>query len=174
MLKVTLDTTLLRPMRTEDWDSVRAIFEEGMATGIATFETNAPSWAQWDSAHRTDCRWVACASDGTILGWAALSPVSARQVYAGVAEVSLYIAANARGQGLGARLLNTLIDDSERAGLWTVQAVIFAVNSASITLHERCGFRLVGRRERIGQRNGIWHDTVLMERRSAKVAPPNS
>jgi len=152
----------------EDWQAVRAIYEEGIATGNATFETQAPDWEDWDAGHLQDCRLVA-RQGGHIVGWAALSPVSGRCVYAGVAEVSVYVAAAARGQGIGKGLLQALIEVSERQGIWTLQAGIFPENEASIALHESCGFREVGARARIGQLRGVWRDVVLMERRSEVV-----
>jgi phosphinothricin acetyltransferase len=156
----------IRPMLPPDWDAVRAIYLEGIATGNATFETAAPEWDRWDASHRRDCRLVACDDNG-VAGFAALSPVSARAVYAGVAEVSVYVAERARGAGVGLSLLRELVRASEAAGVWTLQAGIFPENAASLALHERCGFRVVGRRERIGCRDGRWRDVVLMERRSA-------
>lgn len=159
----------IRAMRSEDWDVVAAIYKAGMDTNLATFETVCPSYAQWDAAHLARCRLVA-EQEGCILGWAVLAPVSKRAVYAGVAEVSLYIAADARGQGIGTALLQELIKMAEAEGFWTLQSGIFADNEASIRLHARCGFRTVGTRERIGRdRNGAWRDTVLMERRSTFV-----
>ncbi|MBN1995191.1 MAG: N-acetyltransferase [Anaerolineae bacterium] len=152
----------------EDWPTVQAIYREGLDTGQATFETKVPDWAAWDKNHLPDCRLVA-KSNGLVVGWAALSPVSRRFVYRGVAEVSIYLAAAARGQGIGKALLQALIAESERAGIWTLQAGIFPENIASLTLHQACGFREVGVRERIGQMNGVWRDVVLLERRS-KVA----
>ncbi len=160
----------IEAMRPEDWGSVRAIYEEGIATGRATFETAAPEWEAWNAGHLPVCRLVARqVGMPVITGWAALSPVSQRKVYAGVAEVSIYIAGWARGQGVGRALLNRLIAESEQAGLWTLQATIFAENTASQALHRSCGFREVGRRERIAQRDGAWHDTVVLERRSPVV-----
>jgi phosphinothricin acetyltransferase len=155
-------------MRGEDWDTVRAIYREGIATGNATFETDAPAWEAWDNGHLRACRLVA-KTDGRVAGWAALSPVSGRCVYAGVAEVSIYVAGSARGQGIGQALLVALVEASERAGLWTLQAGIFPENAASLALHRACGFREVGRRECIGQMDGVWRDVVLMERRSKVV-----
>lgn len=152
-------------MTEKHWEAVRAIYAEGIATGNATFETEAPSWPEWDAQHLPVCRLVA-QNGGETLGWAALSAVSHRHVYRGVAEVSVYIAGLARGQGIGAALLTALIAESERNGLWTLQAVIHAENSISIRVHQKAGFRMVGRRERIGCLNGRWRDTVLMERRS--------
>jgi L-amino acid N-acyltransferase YncA len=153
-------------MQPEDWPSVRAIYLEGIATGNATFEQTAPEWQKWDAGHLAAPRIVA-RSDGNVLGWAALSGVSSRCVYAGVAEVSIYVAERARGRGIGRQLMSRLIADSEAEGIWTLQAGIFPENVASIALHERAGFRIVGQRERLGQMNGRWRDVVLMERRSA-------
>ena len=151
------------------WPAVRAIYEAGLATGNASFETQAPDWGAWTTAHLPHSRLVALDADGQVLGWAALSPVSGRCVYGGVAEVSLYVAEAARGQGLGRQLLAALIIESEENGIWTLQAGIFAENTASRQLHTAAGFRTVGYRERIGQRHGIWRDTVLLERRSLAV-----
>jgi L-amino acid N-acyltransferase YncA len=152
-------------MTPDDWEQVRDIYLDGIATGHATFETNAPDWDQWDAGHLEVCRLVA--RDGAkILGWAALSAVSRRQAYAGVAEVSLYIAADARGQGVGRKLMAALIVDSETQGFWTLQASIFPENQASIALHLKHGFRELGRRERIAKLHGGWRDTVVLERRS--------
>jgi phosphinothricin acetyltransferase len=159
----------IRAMDAADWDGVRSVSLEGIATGNATFEMSAPEWQRWDSGHRADCRLVACDESG-VIGFAALSPVSSRQVYAGVAEVSVYVGQRARGTGVGARLLHELVRASEEAGVWTLQAGIFPENAASLALHKRAGFRVVGTRERIGQRDGRWRDVVLMERRSAQRA----
>jgi L-amino acid N-acyltransferase YncA len=153
-------------MRAADWPEVAAIYAEGIATGDATFETAVPAYAAWDAAHHSDNRLVARAG-GVVVGWAALAPVSARAVYAGVAEDTIYIAAAARGRGLGGALLGALVEGAERTGIWTIQAGIFAENRASIALHAGCGFRVVGVRERLGAREGTWRDVVLMERRSA-------
>ena len=155
-------------MTEHDWEVVRSIYQEGMMTGQATFETQAPTWEYWDSNHHRFSRFVIVVDD-EVKGWAALSRVSARQVYAGVAEVSVYVASAARGKGLGRQLLEALITDSERNGIWTLQASIFPENAASIELHRRCGFREIGRRERIAQLNGVWRDTVLLERRSSTL-----
>ncbi|MBF9222804.1 GNAT family N-acetyltransferase [Hymenobacter ruricola] len=161
----------LLPMTAAHWPAVRAIYAEGLATGQATFATELPTWDAWDAGHLPACRLVAAADDAPdqLRGWAALSPVSSRCVYGGVAEVSIYIAAAARGQGVGRALLAALVAESERQGLWTLQAGIFPENAASVRLHEAAGFRLVGRRERIGQLRGHWRDTLLLERRSATV-----
>ena len=155
-------------MKAEDWQAVQAIYREGIATGNATLETGAADWEEWDQRHRRDCRLVA-RREGEIAGWAALSPVSSRCVYAGVAEVSVYVAPSARGQGVGRALLRALIAESERQGIWTLQAGIFPENEASIALHQACGFREVGRRDRLGQLHGVWRDVVLLERRSKVV-----
>jgi len=156
----------ITPLSASDWKAVRAIYLEGIATGNATFEHSVPEWEKWDAGHLPTCRFVA-RSGGEILGWAALSPVSGRCVYAGVAEVSVYVAERARGQGIGTMLLAKLAADSEAQGIWTLQAGIFPENDASIRIHHNQGFRVVGTRERIGQMNGQWRDVVLMERRSA-------
>ena len=153
-------------MRNEDWEQVRAIYVEGIRTGDATFETEAPSWEGWDDAHLTFARLV-LREDTAVLGWAALSPVSKREVYRGVAEVTVYVAETARGRGIGRALLLALIAESERNGIWTLQASIFPENTASVALHRRCDFREVGRRERIAQLHGVWRDTLLFERRVA-------
>jgi L-amino acid N-acyltransferase YncA len=158
-----------QPLLAAHWPAVRAIYEAGMATGQATFTTTAPTWEDWDASHLASCRLVATDAVGQVLGWAALSPVSGRCVYAGVAEVSIYIAAEARGRGVGRQLLAALVAESERQGLWMLQAGIFPENVASLALHASQGFRTVGRRERIGQLRGQWHDTLLLERRSTAV-----
>lgn len=150
------------------WDSIKSIYLDGISTGNATLEIDAPSWEKWDAEHLTSCRLIAKEND-SILGWAALSPVSGRCVYDGVAEDSIYIAEAARGKGVGKMLLRKLIEESEANGLWTLQAGIIAENLPSIKLHEQCGFRIIGVRERIGQREGIWRNVVLMERRSNAV-----
>jgi L-amino acid N-acyltransferase YncA len=149
-------------------DAVKKIHEEGIATGIATFETNSPTWEEWDRGHLPYARFVA--TDGeTVLGWAALTPISSRCVYAGVAEVSVYISSAARGKGVGKALLQELVNDSEKHKLWTLQAGIISDNKASIGLHEKVGFRIVGVREKLGQYKNKWHDVVLMERRSKQL-----
>jgi len=158
----------IRDMASADWAEVAAIYSAGLDTNNATFETVCPDYSQWSAAHIECCRLVAV--DGIqIVGWAALSPVSDRSVYDGVAEVSIYLAPDSQGKGIGTQLLKQLIADSEQAGFWTLQAGILPENTASIKLHETCGFRLVGRRERIGKdRFGVWRDTLLMERRSTQ------
>lgn len=155
-------------MREEDWPAIRSIYLEGIATGDATFETGAPEWEEWDQAHLPGCRLVA-RSGGEVVGWAALSSVSGRCVHSGVAEVSVYVAAAARGRGVGKALLEALVEASERGGIWTLQAGMFPENSISIALHKSCGFQEVGRRERLGQLHGVWRDVVLLERRSKTV-----
>ena len=158
----------IRGMTAEDWELVRSIYLAGIATGQATFETEAPAWTDWNKAHLPAPRLVA-ASDEEIAGWAALSRVSTRPVYAGVAEVSVYVDQQMRGRGVGALLLETLVQESERNGIWTLQASIFPENAASISLHQSCGFREVGTRERIGKMQGVWRNTLLFERRSKLV-----
>ena len=157
------------PMLEAHWPAVKAIYEAGMATGNATFETQAPAWEAWDQAHLGHSRLVAVNAAGAVLGWAALSPVSSRCVYGGVAEISVYIGAEARGQGVGRQLLQALIADSEAHGIWTLQAGTFEENKASIGLLTQAGFRIIGHRERIGQHHGVWRNTVQMERRSPTV-----
>jgi phosphinothricin acetyltransferase len=157
---------LIRGLEERDWPAVKAIFEEGIATRAATFETEAPSWEDWDDAHRS-LRLVA-EEDGAIVGWAALSPYSARECYRGVAESSVYVAERARGRGIGRALMERLVRDSEEAGFWTLQAGVFPENEESLALHRRCGFRVVGVRERIGRLDGEWRDVVLLERRSER------
>ncbi len=158
----------IKAMRSEDWPAVQNIYSEGIATGNATFETETPPWEKWDQGHLQDCRLVAVNSEG-ILGWAALSPVSTRRVYSGVAEVSVYVAATARGQGVGTLLLQSLVEQSEACGVWTLQAGIFPENVPSVALHKSCGFREVGLRQKLGQRSGVWRDVLLLERRSSRV-----
>ena len=156
------------PMQPDDWPAVREIYREGIATGHATFETEVPDWEKWDSGHRQDCRLIARIGE-QVLGWAALSPVSGRCVYAGVAEVSVYVAAAARGSGVGKALLQALIEESELHRIWTLQAGIFPENAASIALHTSRGFREVGVRRHIGKRDEVWRDVLLLELRSSTV-----
>ncbi|MGB8004652.1 MAG: N-acetyltransferase family protein [Gaiellaceae bacterium] len=155
----------LRPLQPDDWQAVADIYWDGMRDGLATFETEVPSWETWDAAHLPDHRLVA-ALLGEVVGWAALSPASGRRCYAGVVENSVYVARQARGLGIGRALLDTLIAGAEAAGIWTIQTSIFPENRASLALHEGCGFRVVGTRERIAKRDGVWRDTVFLERRS--------
>jgi phosphinothricin acetyltransferase len=150
----------------DDWEAVAAVYAEGLELG--TFETSVPTWEAWDVAHLTAPRLVARV-DGAVCGWAALAPYSRREVYRGVAENSVYVARAARGRGIGRLLLTELVRRAEEAGIWTIQAGIFPENATSIHLHESCGFRIVGTRERIAQRDGIWRDVVILERRSTAI-----
>jgi phosphinothricin acetyltransferase len=156
------------PMVPADWEQVRAIYLDGIASGQATFEVEAPSWEQWDVAHHPFARLVARLA-GRVVGWAALSPVSRRACYSGVAEVSVYIEVAHRGLGIGRQLLLAVIGESERQGIWTLQGATFPENEASLRLQRACGFRQIGKRERIAQRRGVWRDTVLTERRSQVI-----
>ncbi len=162
------NTINIRKMLASDWESVAAIYAEGIATGFATFETSIPSYEAWDKAHMQACRIVAVENDA-VLGWAALSPVSSRCVYGGVAEVSVYVGQQNRGKGLGRLLMNTLIKESEDEGLWTIQSGIFPENEGSIELHKKVGFRYIGKRERVGKLKGEWKDNLLFERRSVLI-----
>jgi L-amino acid N-acyltransferase YncA len=155
-------------MQRRDWEQVRSIYLEGIYSGHSTFETEAPTWEKWNDSHLQFGRLVMRDRD-SIRGWAALSPVSKRNVYRGVAELTVYVTENARGKGVGRALLEALIEKSEQNGIWTLQASIFPENTASVKLHLRCGFREVGRRERIAMQNNNWRDTLLFERRSQKV-----
>ncbi len=155
-------------MGANDWPAVHDIYLQGIATGHATFETNAPTWEQWDASHHPFARFVLLVNN-EVNGWAALSRVSTRQVYSGVAEVSVYVGASSRGEGFGRVLLEALIHEAEQNAIWTLQASIFPENEGSIRLHLRCGFRAIGYRERIAKLNGVWRDTVLLERRSSVV-----
>ena len=152
-------------MRTEDWPAVKAIYEQGIATKNATFDTEVPTWEDWDAGHIAEPRLVA-ERDGQVVAWAALSPTSRRPAYAGVVENSIYVDETARGEGIGRELLGALLARADAAGIWTVQTSIFPENTASVGLHQACGFRIVGIRERIGQMDGVWRDTVLLERRA--------
>jgi phosphinothricin acetyltransferase len=163
-----INNLVIESMQAGDWGQVRAIYGEGIATGNATFETNPPDWEQWNAAHLSCARLVA-RRNGEVIAWAALSPVSQRCVYGGVAEVSVYVSASSRGSGVGRKLLCSLISESEQNGIWTLQAGMFPENAGSLALHQSCGFREVGRRERIGKMNGRWRDTILLERRSDAV-----
>lgn len=158
----------IKKMISSDWPAIAEIYKEGIATKMATFETEIPSWDQWNKNHIESCRLVAV-KKGQILGWAALSEVSSRCVYGGVAEVSVYVASNARGKKIGERLLGQLILESEKEGFWTLQSGIFPENFASIKLHEKLGFRKIGYRERIGNFEGVWKDNILMEKRSKTI-----
>jgi phosphinothricin acetyltransferase len=155
-------------MLPQDWEAVKKIYEEGIATGNATFQTEAPTWEDWDKAHAASPRLIAV-ENNEVLGWSAITPVSGRCVYAGVGEVSVYISTATRGKGVGKQLLQALIEESEKANYWTLQAGIFPENKASLTLHTSIGFRTIGIRERIGKMNGVWRDTLLLEKRSTKT-----
>jgi phosphinothricin acetyltransferase len=155
-------------MLPQHWKAVKTNYEQGIATGQATFETEAPTWGKWNAGHTEEARLVAILQN-EVIGWAALSRISTRKVYAGVGDVSIYISPQARGQGIGKQLLQALIDESEATGFWLLQSSLFPENLASLRLHQGSGFRVVGRRERIGQQNGIWRDTFLLERRSQKT-----
>lgn len=149
----------------QDYFQVAEIYKQGIETGIATFQHEIPDWQSWDKSHLEICR-IALLKNTEMAGWAALTPVSSRCVYAGVAEVSVYVATNFRGKGMGEILLKYLITESEKEGIWTLQSGIFAENIGSIKLHEKCGFRQIGYREKIGQKDGVWKDNIIMERRS--------
>ena len=164
-MQTNVEITCLLP---EHWNAVREIYLQGIATRSSTFQTDAPSWAEWDRGHLPTLRYVLI-KDGHLAGWAALSPVSGRCVYAGVTEVSIYVHETFRAKGVGKQLFQHLIENSERAGIWTLQSGIFPENEASIALHEKLGFRKVGYREKIGKLDGIWRDIVLMERRSKLI-----
>jgi L-amino acid N-acyltransferase YncA/DNA-binding transcriptional ArsR family regulator len=167
---IPTDVTV-RALEPDDWPAVRRIYAEGIATGTATFETTVPSRASLDARWLPDHRWVA-ELDGEVVGWAALSPVSTRECYSGVAESSIYVADGHRGRGVGKALIRQQVIAADQAGLWTLQTAIFTENRASIALHHAAGYRTVGIRERIAQVNGTWHDTVLIERRSDSVTRP--
>jgi L-amino acid N-acyltransferase YncA len=162
------ETFSVENLTAEAWPEVEKIYRAGIATKNATFEQQAPDWQTWNSNHRGDCRLIASLG-GQIVGWAALSNVSGRCVYAGVAEVSIYVDPEFQGRGIGDRLMKALITESESKGIWTLQAGIFPENGKSIQLHLRNGFRIIGTRERIGKMDGVWRDTVLLERRSDRV-----
>ena len=169
MIGTTTPPLTVEALTAGDWPAVSAIYAEGIVTRNATFETEVPSWEAWDASHLRDHRLVA-RDGGVALGWAALSPYSDRCAYGGVGEVSVYVAEGARGRGIGRALLDALIESSEAAGIWTLQAGVFPENLASLKLHRTCGFRVVGVRERIGQLEGQWRDVVLLERRSKEIA----
>ncbi len=159
---------VIAELRPEHWPEVARIYAQGIATGNATFETEAPSWERWDAAHLPEHRFVAL-RERAVVGWVAVSPVSARRVYRGVVEESVYVDASAQGQGVGRALLERLVASTEAAGIWTIQTGIFPENEASVRLHERVGFEIVGRRRRLGKLHGEWRDVLLLERRSPVV-----
>ena len=158
------DGAVIEPLVPADWPAVAAIYAEGMATRMATFETEVPDWDTFEAKLIPGHALVARV-DGGVAGWATLAPTSSRAVYAGVAEDSVYVAAAARGRGVGRALLEALVEGADAGGIWTIQCAVFPENAASLALHERCGFRVVGRRERIAQLDGVWRDTILLERR---------
>jgi phosphinothricin acetyltransferase len=164
----TAMTYRIDELAASDWPDVADIYRTGIATGNATFETRVPTWPEWDAAHLPICR-LACRKAEGLAGWAALSPVSRRECYRGVAEVSVYVAEGLHGQGLGLAILQALVAASEVHGIWTLQASTFPENRASLRIQERCGFRVLGRREHIAQLAGVWRDTILTERRSPCV-----
>jgi phosphinothricin acetyltransferase len=159
----------IESLQTEHWLGVARVYAEGIATRNATFETEVPSWQEWDARHLAEHRFVA-ERDGRVVGWVALLPVSSRECYSGVAEVSAYVSEDARSQGVGRELLTAAIESAERGGIWTLQTSVFRENEVSLRLLRRFGFREVGRRERIGRLHGIWRDTVLVERRSEVIS----
>ncbi|MBA8867131.1 phosphinothricin acetyltransferase [Pantoea agglomerans] len=158
----------IRKMNDEDWNAVREIYQEGIATGNATFQMAPPEWQEWDSGHLRECRYVACV-ENNVAGWAALSPYSRRNAYRGVAELSIYVGSGYQGSGVGKALLTELVRGSEKAGFWTLLAGIFPENQASIALHLSLGFREVGCREKVGEMHGVWRDVLIYERRSRAV-----
>lgn len=158
----------IRPITEDNFSEVVEIYKQGLANNIATFQNDLPQWEEWNKGHLNFCR-ISIYENNKMLGWTALTPVSSRCVYAGVAEVSIYVAQNERGKGFGKILLNNLIKQSEANGIWMLQSGIFSENKSSIKLHEKCGFRMVGYREKIGKKNGIWKDNVLMEHRSKSI-----
>jgi len=158
----------IKNIEAKDWNEIAKIYKLGIETGIATFETEIPIWSTWDNSHFKTCRFVAWLNN-KITGWAALSPVSDRCVYGGVAEVSVYVDTKYNGKGIGTQLLERLISESEKEGIWTLQAGIFRENKASIRLHKKVGFREIGYREKVGKRNGIWYDNTILERRSKTI-----
>lgn len=155
----------IRPLEKKDWQTVQRIYQEGIDTGIATFETQCPNWEKWNTKFLKECR-IVIEENGNVIGWAALSPTSTRAVYKGVAEVTIYIDLKQSGKGVGTKLMMALVAVSEEAGFWTLQSSIFSENKPSIQLHLKAGFRILGTRERIAKRDGIWKDTLFLERRS--------
>jgi phosphinothricin acetyltransferase len=168
-MAVGVGRVAVEEMTAADWPAVAEIYRRGLDTGHASFETEVPAYEEWDRAHLEWPRLVA-RLDGDVIGWAALSPVSDRCVYGGVAEDSVYVAAAVTGRGIGRRLLSELVRRAEDAGVWTIQAGLFPENTASLAMHERCGFRVVGRRERLGKHHGTWRDVLLVERRSDRIS----
>jgi phosphinothricin acetyltransferase len=167
-MSVEIEEITIAELRREHWPGVVSVLEDGIATGNATFETEAPTWDAWDSSHLPEHRLVAVGG-GEVVGWVAVSPVSDRCCYGGVVESSVYVAEAVRGQRVGRRLLEALIASTESAGIWTIQAGMFPENEGSVRLHERVGFEVVGRRKRLGKLHGVWRDVLLLERRSPSV-----
>ncbi|WP_228852737.1 GNAT family N-acetyltransferase [Aegicerativicinus sediminis] len=163
-----IKSVFIRPIFKEDWKEIASIYKQGMETGIATFETELPSWKKWKKSHLIDIS-IAAQFNNKVIGFATLSPTSKRKAYKGVAEVSIYVGSEYSNRGVGKKLMEELISISEMHGFWTLQSAIFLENKASIYLHEKFGFRKIGFREKIGQRNGRWFDNILMERRSKNV-----
>ena len=163
-----MESVLYRKMKDSDWKAVKRIYESGIATGIATFEDSAPNWEKWNTSHLLFAR-ITAELKGQITGWGALSPVSDRCIYQGVAEVSVYVDLNYLGNGIGKKVMELMIEESEKNGIWTLQSGIFRENTASIQLHKIVGFREIGYRERIGKKNGVWKDNIIMERRSKLI-----
>jgi L-amino acid N-acyltransferase YncA len=158
----------IRALTRADWPRVEAIYAEGIATGNATFDTEPPSWEEFDAARLPEHRFVAV-ENGEVVGWIAVSPTSSRRCYAGVVENSVYVAEAARGRGVGRAMMDAMLASTDAAGIWTIETGVFPENRATLALHERAGFRVVGRRERIAQLDGVWRDTLLLERRSASI-----
>ena len=168
-MAVELGRVTVAGLEAEHWPEVARIYAEGIATGNATFETDVPGWEHWDARQLREHRFVAIGGDGSVIGWIAAGAVSDRCVYTGVVEHSVYVAASERRQGVGWTLMERFIDSTEAAGIWTIQTRIFPENEASLRLHERVGFRIVGRRERLGKHHGVWRDVLMLERRSPNV-----
>ena len=162
------ESILIEEMKDTDWEYVKSIFQEGIDTGNATFQTETPTWEEWDKGHTEACRFVARLAD-EIIGWVALSPISSREAFRGVAEVSIYLSKNAAGKGIGSKLLSHLIQESEKSGFWTIQSMIFPENIGSIKLHHKHGFQETGTHQRMGKLNGVWRDVVRLEYRSEAV-----
>lgn len=167
-MAVSLAAVAIEDLRSKHWPDVARIYREGIATGNATFETAVPSWEAWDAAHLASHRFVAVI-DGRVVGWAAVSPVSDRCVYGGVVEGSVYVGAEARGRGVGRKLLEHLVETTEAAGIWTIQSGVFPENVASVLMQEKVGFEIVGRRKKLGKVRGVWRDVLLTERRSRVI-----
>ncbi|WP_256365766.1 GNAT family N-acetyltransferase [Virgibacillus sp. Bac332] len=164
----SIDSIIMEYMKKEDWPEVRDIYIEGIKTGNATFDTEPPTWDEWNSKYLQTCRLVV-REHGRVVGWAALLPISSKKAHAGVAELSIYLGAKSRGKGLGRRLMEFLVAESEAAGFWTLQSGVFPENVGSIYLHEKAGFYEVGIRKRIGKLDGVWRDVILLERRSKVI-----